>query len=84
MDERHHRSVTHGGFGPRLLMPTIYLKHPRHGTKVAISEAEAQFDESKGWSRYTLDEPPEPEPVNELRLKRGRPRKELEDVHDGG
>lgn len=65
-------------------MPIIYLKHPRHGTKVAISEAEAQFDEQHGWDRYTLGDAPEPEPVNELRPKRGRLRKELEDVHDGG
>ena len=33
----------------------IYLKHPVHGTKVAIAEVEAQYDESHGWSRYTLE-----------------------------
>lgn len=30
----------------------IYLRHPTHGTKVAISEEEAIFDESHGWVRY--------------------------------
>ena len=83
MDERHDRSVINGGFGPRLFMPTIYLKHPRHGTKVAVSELEAQFDESHGWDRYTLGEAPESEPVNELRVQRGRPRRELRNGDDG-
>lgn len=32
----------------------IYLKHPIHGTKVATQEAEALYDESKGWKRYEL------------------------------
>ena len=36
-------------------MPVIYLKHPRHGLKVAVSELEAEHDETNGWSRYTLD-----------------------------
>jgi len=33
-------------------MPVIYLSHPIHGAKVATMEAEAQADESNGWSRY--------------------------------
>lgn len=49
-------------------MPIIYLKHPIHGLKVAISDMEAAHDETHGWSRYTLDtlfpqEPPAPEPA---------------------
>lgn len=32
----------------------IYLKHEIHGTKVACSEAEAVYDETKGWKRYEL------------------------------
>lgn len=32
----------------------IYLKHPVHGTKVAISPAEAEMDEQNGWEIYTL------------------------------
>jgi hypothetical protein len=35
----------------------IYMKHPKHGTKVAISDLEADADEKNGWVRYTLDTP---------------------------
>jgi len=41
-----------------LFMPTIYLQHPVHGSKVATVEAEAVYDESNGWTRY------DPSPVN--------------------
>ena len=51
----------------------IYLRHPVHGNKVAIAEAEAAYDETNGWERYDV----EPESVNELAKPRGRPRKEL-------
>jgi hypothetical protein len=37
---------------------TIYLKHPEHGTKVAIMEQEAEYDEANGWERYELDTQP--------------------------
>jgi hypothetical protein len=30
----------------------IYLKHPIHGTKVAIAETEAEADEQIGWIVY--------------------------------
>jgi hypothetical protein len=54
----------------------IYLQHPVHGNKVATMELEAQFDENNGWSRYNLDDAPvQTEIVNELVVKRGRPRK---------
>jgi hypothetical protein len=54
----------------------IYLQHPVHGNKVATMELEAQFDEQHGWSRYNLDDAPvQTEIVNELVVKRGRPRK---------
>jgi hypothetical protein len=50
-------------------MPIIYLKHPKHGAKVANMEAEAVYDESSGWKRYDpselmipADAAPEPEP----------------------
>ena len=64
-------------------MPIIYLKHPTHGTKVATSSMEAEFDEGKGWERYTLDTPSsvvevaEPEPAEAApdAPKRGRRRK---------
>ncbi len=44
----------------------IYLKHPVHGTKVAIAEAEAKYDERNGWVRYN----PEVISVNALEIKR--------------
>jgi hypothetical protein len=53
----------------------IYLSHPDHGRKVAISEVEAVEDENNGWSRYNPDTPTEAAPVvNELAARRrGRP-----------
>jgi hypothetical protein len=48
----------------------IYLKHPVHGTKVAIMEAEAVADEENGWVRYTPGV--QATPVNELEVKRRR------------
>jgi len=53
----------------------IYMRHPVHGKKVAIAEAEAVYDEKNGWERFELGGP-ESE-VNELAKPRGRPRKEL-------
>lgn len=35
-------------------MAVIYLKHPKHGTKVACSEEEAAYDAKSGWERFTL------------------------------
>ena len=54
----------------------IYLQHPVHGSKVAIAEAEAVYDEKNGWVRCevgALLTPREPE----LAKPRGRPRKEI-------
>lgn len=57
----------------------IYLKHPKHGTKVAISDMEAQSDIQNGWEEYNPDTPSVSEsaindaaPVNELEGKRRR------------
>lgn len=33
-------------------MPVIYLKHPIHGSKVAISEFEVEHDKALGWEVY--------------------------------
>ena len=58
----------------------IYLKHPVHGTKVAVSTPEAEADEQNGWVRYDIDTPSAPEesedaaPANELEVKRRRGR----------
>jgi len=45
----------------------IYLRHERHGEKVACGEAEARHDESHGWRRFDPHDPgrtfPEPAPV---------------------
>lgn len=50
----------------------IHMKHPTHGAKVAIAEAEAEADEKNGWERYTPGEDVAP---NELVVaRRGRPR----------
>lgn len=70
-------------------MAVIYLLHPIHGAKVAISEMEAENDFQNGWEEfdpYDVSEPedapappaPEPEPapaepVNQLPRRRGRP-----------
>jgi hypothetical protein len=62
-------------------MPIIYLQHPKHGTKVANMDLEADFDEQNGWERYNPDTPSAPEvaaPVNELEPKRRRSRTPVE------
>jgi hypothetical protein len=54
----------------------IYLKHPVHGTKVAIAESEAEADAQNGWIEYNPDTPAKKEaeaaPVNTLDVKRRR------------
>jgi hypothetical protein len=60
-------------------MPIIYLRHPRHGEKVAISDLEAEYDEQNGWTRYNLgDEAVDSAQLNQL-ARRGRRRKETVD-----
>lgn len=39
----------------------IYLRHPRHGTKVAISHQEARDDMEWGWEEYDPNDPDEME-----------------------
>ena len=66
-------------------MPIIYLRHERHGEKIATAELEAEYDEQNGWRRYTPGEPDEPadEPVVAVNHMLGRRRrKEPEHVHD--
>lgn len=68
-------------------MSTIYLSHPVHGRKVATMELEAEFDETNGWTRYTLDTPSIEEEaapvVNTLEVKRRRGRPALEVTEQG-
>ena len=71
-------------------MAVIYLQHPEHGTKVAISDAEAIYDEDFGWMRYNPAAPAPPPntdgAVNGLaNRRRSRPRVAKEgDAHDNG
>jgi hypothetical protein len=54
------------------MMAVIYLRHSIHGSKVACSDWEADYDEQHGWERYDVDAPAElvsPE-ANTLRVKR--------------
>ena len=49
----------------------IYLKHPKHGFKVAISDLEVEEDVKNGWKVYNLDAPEvEVAFVNELKKRR--------------
>ena len=68
-------------------MAVIYLKHPIHGAKVAISSMEADNDVQNGWEYFdpigippvTVETPVGPvvEPVNALQpRRRGRRPKE--------
>ena len=53
----------------------IYLRHADHGTKVAVSDAEAEADEKNGWFRFDIDKPNEPndnQPSNDLEARRRR------------
>ena len=68
-------------------MAVIYLTHPVHGAKVAISDHEANYDEMNGWMRYDPTTPASAAvedaveaPVNEMAApkRRGRPRAKLE------
>jgi hypothetical protein len=63
----------------------IYLKHPKHCTKVAICDMEAVADEKNGWTRYTLATlSEEAAPVtNELEVKRRRARPSFEAAEQG-
>lgn len=63
----------------------IYLKHPKHGAKVAICDMEAVADETNGWTRYTLDTPEEEVApvVNALEVKRKRGRPAVEVAEQG-
>jgi hypothetical protein len=40
-------------------MPSIYLKHPIHGHKVATMDLEVEEDLKHGWEEYDPEEPKE-------------------------
>lgn len=66
----------------------IYLKHPIHGTKVAISREEADYDKGLGWVEFDptgpLDHDHDGKPGgslagdNAVARRRGRPPKVVE------
>lgn len=59
-----------------------YLRHPVHGTKVAISDVEVAMDSENGWEEYDPTDPAAQEETlvpsdsvlasNELRVRRKR------------
>ena len=68
-------------------MSVIYMVHPSHGAKVAISDEEANYDAMSGWQRYDVDtstiladDDGDDELVNEMAApkRRGRPRAKQE------
>jgi len=70
-------------------MPNIYLRHPKHGAKVAIATQEAEADILNGWEKFDPSAPKAPVEapvetiaqapvVNALPLKRGRARKSFD------
>lgn len=56
----------------------IYLKHPIHGTKVAISDLEVEYDEQNGWVQYNVADSEDAVLVNTLGVKRKYTRKVIE------
>lgn len=66
-------------------MAVIYLRHPKHGAKVAISEVEARGDIDNGWEEFDPtvsnsddDETQYVQPMNQLQpRRRGRPVREI-------
>lgn len=70
-------------------MCMIHLRHPNHGVKVAYLEAEAVADERNGWVRFNptenkdaVREEEAPEAAEEVKPRRGRPRKEQSNAAD--
>lgn len=52
-------------------MAVIYLRHPVHGAKVAISHMEVEHDTQNGWEEYDPNNLHDgSEPVNELQPRR--------------
>lgn len=65
-------------------MAVIYLRHPQHGAKVAVSEMEVENDLQNGWEEFDPTDvvsapaaapvedaaPPASEPINALQPRR--------------
>ena len=49
----------------------IYLKHPRHGVKIATLDLEAEQDEQNGWVRFDPSQnDEEPKPVENVLVRK--------------
>lgn len=60
----------------------IYLRHPQHGTKVAICDLEAKADKLNGWAEFDpYEEKVEPIPEKEKRPELEVLREEWEKRH---
>ena len=61
-------------------MAVIYLRHERHGTKVALSPEEAAYDRKSGWKEFDPTAPfqtdAETAAENVMVKRRGRPPKQ--------
>jgi hypothetical protein len=61
-------------------MAVIYLRHPKHGVKVATMDLEAAYDEENGWERFAPTEMTNT-PSNAIVRRRGqRPRDYYEEA----
>lgn len=49
-------------------MAVIYLRHPKHGCKVASSDGEAEYDKKLGWKEF-IPEPPKKGKKNDKKGK---------------
>ena len=65
-------------------MTRIYMRHEKHGEKIAYLEAEAENDELNGWERFDPNAPQAQDDEIEYKEeelitkpRRGRPRKEV-------
>jgi hypothetical protein len=59
-------------------MALIYLRHPKHGVKIASLDIEAEHDEQYGWVRFDPNAQSEAVVVSENLL--ARKRKRVDDV----
>lgn len=55
-------------------MALIYLRHPKHGVKIASLDIEAEYDEQHGWVRFDPNARSEAVVVSENLLARKRKR----------
>ena len=39
-------------------MSVFYMKHPKHGTKVATQEEEVEHDKKRGWVEFNPNDKP--------------------------